>query len=237
MHITGDKYFLAELAVYLTLLRHSPLASPHSSRHKTPLSLPGGAGVAQSLPTAPGRAHRFSPLPGAALRTSPAAGGTGAPLGRGQAAPRRLGRKGLGGGWREGGMRPGGWGPRMRPGGCTARDADPAGSLPSIPAVHSPPGRGKQHSRGACSPAGQPVFSLPESFVWEPGAEPGSGPVPPVGAAGAERSMGFPSQRVLGAGRLEAGPVPAAGHRVGLDSNVGARPPRHPRGQRAASRL
>lgn len=40
---------------------------------------------------------------------------------------------------------------------------------------------------------------------------------------------------VLRAGRLEAGPGPAAGHRVRLGSTVGVRPRRDPRGQRPVS--
>lgn len=224
---------MAEPAVYLTVLRHSPLASSHSSRHKTRLSLPGWAGAAQSLPAA---SLRTGPPPALAVSiTSLQHCLWNQPgldcrrylslvLGQGPPNPLESGSEGAGG--RMQGYRPGnvdlGMCQQWRPG--DAGDTDPVGLLLSISPL---PRLGKQ-LLGACC------------------AESESSPVLPIGAEGTRYAMGFPLHRVARDGKIGGGPVPA-GRAVqgraqpwappGLYSNIGAHPPRHPRGQGAERRL
>lgn len=193
MHITGDKYFLAEPAVYLTLWRRSPLASPRSSRHKTLLSLPSWAGAAQSLPTAPrwlgpppalavSIISLFSPeLPYKSAQPRPQEVPELSPWAGAKPALGHWVGRGWGGGWREGRMRTRGWGPRMRTGGCRPGDADHGMQTPSVPSHRSLPftahRAGESSPWGACcTPWDLAVPRGSSSFIWEPG----SGPVHPT---------------------------------------------------------
>lgn len=112
----------------------------------------------------------------------------------------------------------------MQTWGCGPWDADPIGPFPSIPAVHSPPGRGKQPSGSLLDPgAACPSFGSWEATRCIPPREIRGG-FPFVVGCSVRGSLN--RGRLLG-GRPGAEPPPW-GTGSGSALNVGARPPRHP---------